>query len=155
MAAISDAGDWGSGLIKRHATAELNAMLATGVISADEFARMIAPTHYRSRNDLLAPFGVHGRFVGLAVEHLDIVQAPDPIWEAYETDNDANSFGHCRGGDHTPVLGRGEPLIIPPSTTQSARTGLFRRLAVKIRDCWEAAFSTEWSAKAKVQSRKT
>jgi hypothetical protein len=60
---------------------------------------------------------------------------------------------HCRGDDNTPVLGHGEPLIVPLSTTQSARTGLFRRLAVKIRGFWEAAFGTVARSAAAQQKR--
>jgi hypothetical protein len=91
--AISDDGTHAWEPMIRQLHAQRNAMLANGMISVDEDARMVVPTLGRSRNDLLAPFDADGRFAGLVVEYLDVVLAPDPIWEEFQRSGDTAAFG--------------------------------------------------------------
>jgi hypothetical protein len=93
MGATADNGALGWDVVARHMHAELTAMSMNHIISLDEYAQMVVPTVLRSREALLAPFGADGRFGELAVEHLDIVLAPDPIWEEFLRSGDATAYG--------------------------------------------------------------
>jgi len=62
-----------------------------GVIRPDEVRRMAIPTVGRSRADLLAPFA-DGRFADLAVEHVDVFDSEDHIFEDFQRDRDARGY---------------------------------------------------------------
>jgi hypothetical protein len=66
-----------------HANTLLAEMVADGVVTADERARMILLSYPRSKNELLAPFGQAGRFESLIVDQCEIFSVPDPDWPQY------------------------------------------------------------------------
>ena len=54
---------------------------------------MVIPTFARSRTDLMAPFSGNARFAGLSIEHLDVFEGEDRIWQDFQHDHDAHKFG--------------------------------------------------------------
>ena len=54
---------------------------------------MAIPTFARSRADLMAPFSENARFAGLSIEHLDVFEGEDRIWEDFQRGRDAHKFG--------------------------------------------------------------
>lgn len=64
-------------------------LVARGIISATERARMVSPGRQRGRAQLLAPFAETGSFAGLTVEHCELYQNPESAWEAYRRHGDA------------------------------------------------------------------
>ena len=93
MLGVSDDGAPGYEPMVRHMHAERDAMRADGALSAEQGARLFVPALGRSRTAVLAPFGAEGRFAGLAVEHVEVAPAPDPIWHAFSGNGDAAAFG--------------------------------------------------------------
>ena len=71
-----------------HANEVLVEMVAEGVITADEHARMVLGVWPRSKRELLAPFSRDGQFHNLIVEHSETSLLPDPWWGDYERDGD-------------------------------------------------------------------
>jgi hypothetical protein len=61
-------------------------MVADGVITAEERARMVLGTHPRRKRDLLAPFVPGGRVQNLIIEDLEMCELPDAGWIDYERD---------------------------------------------------------------------
>lgn len=73
--------------------AELQHLVADGVLTDAELRRMVVPTVGRSPADLVAPFAPSGRLEGLSVEHLETFDAEDRFWVRYCKDGQANGFG--------------------------------------------------------------
>ena len=71
---------------------ELAAMVAEGVVSRDEVARMAVPSIGRTEVELTAPFAPKNRFAGLTVEHLELFDAEDQYWTKLQKDRDATAF---------------------------------------------------------------
>jgi hypothetical protein len=91
--ARDDAGDFGYGPVLQAVYAELMAMVEDGLLRADEAHRMVIPTVGRTRAELAAPFGEENRFAGLSIEHLEVFEAEDRIWEAFVESRDAHRLG--------------------------------------------------------------
>src|SRR3546814_6294624 len=53
---------------------------------------MTAPSAGRSVEQIEEPFK-NGLFAGLSLDHVSVVQAPDPYWEAYSQNGDAQQLG--------------------------------------------------------------
>ena len=68
-------------------------MLAQGVITAEECARILAPMVYRTRAELANPFAKDGVYADLQLESLVVAPAPDPFWTEYEIARDAEVLG--------------------------------------------------------------
>ena len=64
-----------------------------GILSDNEQLQMTLPIAPRTIDDIRAPFGDQGTFVGLTIEKVDIFNVPDPVWEAFQLDGDARQFG--------------------------------------------------------------
>lgn len=62
------------------------------LLTAEETLRMASPSAGRSLDQLAAPFEA-GQVVGLALDHLSAVPAPDPYWDALQETGDAAAFG--------------------------------------------------------------
>jgi len=92
LMALGEDGDFGFGPVMDHLQAALTDFVAEGFVARAEHARMAIPTVGRSRDDLLAPFAASARFAGLEMVQLDIFQGPDPIWDAYEANRDAEAL---------------------------------------------------------------
>ncbi len=90
LPAIDDAGAQSAGAIFDAGNNSLAELVARGIVSADERARMVTPSRLRTREQLLAPFADTGGFAGLTVEHCDISQFPEAAWEAYRAHRDAH-----------------------------------------------------------------
>jgi hypothetical protein len=83
--------------IMDHANEVLVEMVAEGVITADERARMVLGVWPRSKRELLAPFSRDGQFHNLIVEHSETSLLLDPWWGDYERhgDNEALATSHA------------------------------------------------------------
>jgi hypothetical protein len=91
--ALTETGGFGYRAVLEAMNESLRELVASGVVQAEEAARMAIPTVGRSRADLLAPFGPEGRFAGLTVEHVELFLGEDLIWRDYERDRDAAAYG--------------------------------------------------------------
>jgi SAM dependent carboxyl methyltransferase len=91
--ALTDDGDFGYRSLLVALYAALLALVDEGFIGADEARRMAIPTVGRTRADLAAPFAADGCFAGLSIEHLDVFEGEDRIWQQFERDRDAGEFG--------------------------------------------------------------
>ena len=72
--------------------AALSTMGAEGLLSEDELLRMTCPSAGRSIEQIRAPFG-NGAFQGLRLNHVSVIDGPDPFWETYRRTNDADQLG--------------------------------------------------------------
>lgn len=68
-----------------------------GLLSRAELTRFTVPTAGRTLDDLKAPFA-DGPFQGLALEHAEVVQAPDPFWDEFQQTGDAAKLGRQWAG---------------------------------------------------------
>ena len=91
--AVDDAGEFGYRPLLEALYAALTAMVADGVLNADELRRMAIPTVARTRAAFAAPFADGGRFCGLSLELLDVFDGEDGIWNTFQTTGDAPAFG--------------------------------------------------------------
>jgi SAM dependent carboxyl methyltransferase len=91
--ASDDEGEFGYGPLGHAMYATLVEMVDGGFLLAHELQRMAIPTVGRSRTDLLAPFGVDGRFSGLEVEEIEVFFGQDRIWSDFEQHRNAQEFG--------------------------------------------------------------
>jgi len=64
-----------------------------GLITADEVRRMSIPSTGRDEKDFRAPFHPSGRFEGLEIEHLEMVNGEDRFWSQFQSDKDERAFG--------------------------------------------------------------
>jgi cyclopropane-fatty-acyl-phospholipid synthase len=67
-------------------------MQQDGMLTEDELLRMNCPSAGRSVEQIEAPFE-QGKFAGLSLGHISVVENPDPFWEAYSRDGDADRLG--------------------------------------------------------------
>jgi SAM dependent carboxyl methyltransferase len=93
--ALDDSGSFGYGPVLDAMYGTLLNMVEVGFLTHDEVVRMTIPTVARSRSDFLAPFEAssNGRFAELTIEHLEIFQGEDRIWNQYQQDGNAEKFG--------------------------------------------------------------
>src|SRR3546814_16751974 len=63
-----------------------------GLLSQKELLHMTAPSAGRSVEQIEEPFK-NGLFAGLSLDNVSVVQAPDPYWEAYSQNGDAQPVG--------------------------------------------------------------
>jgi salicylate 1-O-methyltransferase len=71
---------------------ELAVMVRESVVSASELLHMAVPSVGRTEAELTAPFAPKNRFAGLAVQHLEIVDADDQYWTRFQKRGDADTF---------------------------------------------------------------
>lgn len=64
-----------------------------GIITADEVRRMSIPSTGRDEKDFRAPFAPSGRFEGLEIEHLEMMDGEDRFWSQFQSDKDDRAFG--------------------------------------------------------------
>lgn len=91
--ALDDDGDLGYRPLFRSVVGALTELIACGVVSADEATRMSLPIAGRRIADFTAPFAPSGRFERLEIQHVELVDAEDRIYNAYRSDKDASAFG--------------------------------------------------------------
>jgi hypothetical protein len=90
--ACTDTGDFGYRAVLAAIWDSLQALVAEGLVQAEEAARMAIPTVGRTRADFAAPFA-QGAFAGLTLERLDVFAEEDRIWRDFQHDDDARAFG--------------------------------------------------------------
>ncbi|MGA5535446.1 SAM-dependent methyltransferase [Mycolicibacterium nivoides] len=91
--ALDDDGDFGYRPLFGSVASTLAELVTDGVVSADEVARMSLPIAGRRAADFAAPFAPSGRFERLEVQHVEVFDAEDRIFNAYRSDRDAHAFG--------------------------------------------------------------
>ncbi|MGV0814535.1 SAM-dependent methyltransferase [Mycolicibacterium boenickei] len=91
--ALGDDGDFGYRPLFRSVVETLAELVTDGVVSAEEVARMSLPIAARRAQDFTAPFAPSGRFERLEIQHLELIDAEDRIFNAYRSDRDASAFG--------------------------------------------------------------
>jgi hypothetical protein len=91
--ALTEDGDFGYRPLLSALTDTLSELVADGVISRDELARMSLPIVGRTAADFAAPFAPSGRFERLSIEHLEVFDAEDRFFSQYRIDHDAKAFG--------------------------------------------------------------
>lgn len=73
--------------------AALTQFVDDGLITADEFRRMSLPSTGRDEAAIRAPFHPSGRFEGLEIERVEIVNGEDRFWSQFRSDKDERAFG--------------------------------------------------------------
>jgi hypothetical protein len=71
----------------------LLALVSEGLVRPEEVRRMAIPTVGRSRAQFLAPFAAGGECAWLRVEHIDLFLGEDAIWQDFQRDGNAATFG--------------------------------------------------------------
>lgn len=135
MGGADESGPTSWGALRRHLQAERAAILEAGALTEMQSARMLIPNRMRCRDEIVAPFGAEGSFAGLAIEHLDIVEAPDPIWDFYQEIRDAAAFGARWGAvfrvTFAPSLTSTLDADLRAVVTQRLEQGIARRFAAE------------------------
>lgn len=90
--ATDDSGDFGYRPLVEAMFSALEEMVGRGFLSVDELMRMAIPTYGRTRAEFLAPFAGGDRFEHLAIEHFEIFDGEDRIFEDFRKDGDAKTF---------------------------------------------------------------
>lgn len=91
--ALGEDGDFGYRPLFDAITDTLRELITDGVCSADEVRRMSLPVVGRSAADFTAPFAPSGRFERLTIDHLEVLEAQDRIFDIYQIDGNAQAFG--------------------------------------------------------------
>lgn len=91
--AVQEDGEFGYRPLNEAIMAGLDDQLREGLLSSEEVQRMALPIVARSEKDFRAPFAPRGWFEGLAIDHLEVFDAPDRFWSRFESDGDATTFG--------------------------------------------------------------
>jgi hypothetical protein len=92
LPAIADDGLSGFENIMDEANAVLSEMVADGLITSEERARMVIASYPRQKRDLLAPFERDGRFQHLIVEDVEVSRLPDAALVEYEQDGNKDAL---------------------------------------------------------------
>ncbi|MBP2451403.1 class I SAM-dependent methyltransferase [Mycolicibacterium lutetiense] len=91
--ALDDDGDVGYRPLFRSIAGALTELITDGVVSAEEVTRMSLPIAGRRAVDFTAPFAPSGRFERLEIQHVEVIDAQDRIFAAYQGDRGASAFG--------------------------------------------------------------
>ncbi len=91
--ALDEQGDFGYEPLLEAILAGLKDRAREGLVGQDELRRMVIPTFARSEKDFRAPFAPSGRFEGLTIEYLELFNAEDRFFAAFQSDGDAEAFG--------------------------------------------------------------
>ena len=90
--ALTVAGEFGYRPVLEALYGALLALVADRFLSAEELHGMAIPTVGRSLADLEAPFAGKA-FAGLEIDHAQVFDGADPIWEDFARDGDAAAYG--------------------------------------------------------------
>jgi hypothetical protein len=71
----------------------LEEMKNEGKLSAGQLDAISLPVGARTITDLEAPFGAGKVFANLRIEHIEMIDGPDPFWDAWVKTGDAGDFG--------------------------------------------------------------
>ncbi|WP_445165830.1 SAM-dependent methyltransferase [Mycolicibacterium sp. Dal123E01] len=64
-----------------------------GLVTAEEVRRMSIPSTGRNEAAFRAPFHPSGRFEGLEIEKLEMIDGEDRFWSQFQSDKDERAFG--------------------------------------------------------------
>ena len=120
--------DWVIGELWQAATE----MADEGLLSTAELSRFTVPAAGRTVADLQSPFAA-GSFFGLSLEHVEVVEAPDPFWDDFQQTGDAEELGRRWEGMLRAVSGQIASASFagrPDGEALSAE--LFRRLGARV-----------------------
>jgi SAM dependent carboxyl methyltransferase len=81
---LSDEGLSGFEPLFGHANRALGELVAEGMMTDDEYARMVIGSCPRRKCELLEPFSADGQFADLTVQHCELTGLPDAGWSDYE-----------------------------------------------------------------------
>lgn len=95
---LSDEGSSGLEDFFDRANAVLIELVADGLITAEERARMVLASYPRRSDELLEPFRVDGEFQGLRVEHCEVLPLPDAAWTDYKKDGNKEALANRHAG---------------------------------------------------------
>lgn len=105
-----------------------------GALSGAESSRLVIPLAFRSEGELRAPFGAQGRFLGLALDHLELVRIGDPIFEELRATGDraryARSWQQACRAIYAPLL---TATLDPGRDAAAVLDALFDRLEARLR----------------------
>lgn len=108
-------------------------MKNAGKLSDAQLDAISMPIGTRTVEDIKAPFADDGRFANLWIEHLDMIEGPDPFWDAYLATRDSRQFGWSWTNMARAVIG---PLISDALVEEKDKDGLlneiFDRFALKM-----------------------
>lgn len=91
--ALHDSGEFGHRPLLAALRDTLAELRDDGVLTDDQWRRMVLPIVGRSAADFVAPFAPSGRYERLDVEHLEVFDAQDRYYAQYRVDGDAAAFG--------------------------------------------------------------
>jgi hypothetical protein len=94
LPALAHDGSSGFENIMDQANAVLAEMVAGGVVTAAERARMTLRAHPRRNGDLVAPFARDGSFRKLTVEDFEMKELPDAAWTDFQRDGDQEALAN-------------------------------------------------------------
>lgn len=104
-----------------------------GRLSGDLLDAISMPIGARTIDDIKAPFANGGDFAHLRIEHLDMIDGPDPFWDAYLETKDTRRFGSSWSNMARAVVG---PLISDALAGEMAKdlllNEIFERFASKM-----------------------
>ncbi len=66
-----------------------------GVLSRDEQTRLTIPVGARSVKVINEPFEANGSFAGMRLEHANLIEVPDPWWQAFQSTGDAVALANA------------------------------------------------------------
>jgi hypothetical protein len=122
LPAIDEAGIHGVEPLYDAANDCLAELVAGGTLSAAERARMVVPSRFRNRSQLLAPFAETGSFAGLTVENCEVLRLPEAAWAAYQKHGDARLLAAQRAGFFRSVFMPTLATALDPSRTAKDRS---------------------------------
>ena len=108
-------------------------MKAEGALTAAELDAISLPVGARTVEDLQAPFNADGVFAQLRLELLEMIEGPDPFWDAFIETGDAVTFGWRWSNMARAVVGPiiAEALARDPDKDRR-ESEIFERFAMKI-----------------------
>lgn len=89
--AADEQGDSGANGLMDMVNAVLQELVRDGLLSAEEYGRMVIPTYNRMAREYLQPFE-NGASGGLRLERHELTILPDPIWAAFQSSGQADVF---------------------------------------------------------------
>jgi len=107
-------------------------MANEGILSPIELMRFTIPAAGRLADDLKAPFA-DGPFCGLVLEHAEVKEAPDPLWDEYLESGDAQQLGRRWAGMMRAVSAPVAAAAFAPRPDAAALVDeLYRRVETRI-----------------------
>lgn len=134
-AMLAKNGDTGTWPVLRQLFAILEEARLDGSFRPTEARRLTVPIAFRSAEQLREPFGASGRFGGLVVEHLEILEQGDPLYEAMQTSGDRETYARTWTGIARAIYSPLFTAALDPGHDPGAFLDqIFGRLERRLRD---------------------